>query len=99
MDQKVRTIKLLEENTEINLCDLGLHNVFLGITQAQATTEKTTTLRLSKSTILCVHNALRTAEKTTYLKATARNSVGRKRNGNREGTWKLLGLSKTEVTE
>ena len=33
------TIKLLEENTRINLCDLELGNGFLGMT-SQATKEK-----------------------------------------------------------
>ena len=29
---KAKTIKLLEESKQINLCDLGLGDIFLGIT-------------------------------------------------------------------
>ena len=42
-DQNVvtKTLKLLEENTDVNICDLGLVNHFLDmILKAQATKEK-----------------------------------------------------------
>ena len=39
---KTKTIKLLEENTEVNFCDLGFGNGFLDMTsKAQATTTAT----------------------------------------------------------
>ena len=50
LDARAKTIKLLEENIRVNLCDLEFNNGFLDMTpKAQATKEKIDKLDLTKS--------------------------------------------------
>ena len=65
---RAKTIKLLEENIVINVCDLGLGKASLDMTsKAQATKEKNRYIELQQNRkLLCFKGHYQESEKTTH---------------------------------